>query len=251
MQSVDLNADMGESFGSWQMGQDEMLMDYVSSINVACGFHAGDASVMRRTVEAAVKKNVAIGAHPGYPDLQGFGRRDIRMSPSEVYEIVLYQIGALTAIAHASGAVLSHVKPHGALYNSAAKDRVLAEAIAQAVKAADGNLMLVGLSGSMLVDEARAIGLRTLNEVFADRTYQDDGTLTPRTKPKSIIETETQAAEQALQMVLRKTVTSVSGKEIPVRPDTICIHGDSSGALEFARSIHATLTKHHVEIRRA
>jgi UPF0271 protein len=242
---------MGESFGSWQMGQDEMLMDYVSSINVACGFHAGDAGIMRRTVEAAAKKNVAIGAHPGYPDLQGFGRRDIRMSPSEVYEIVLYQIGALAAIAYASGAKLSHVKPHGALYNSAARDSALAEAIAQAVKAANEELILVGLSGSMLVEHGRAIGLKTLNEVFADRTYQDDGMLTPRTKPNSIIERETQAAEQALQMVLRKTVTSVSGKEIPVRPDTICIHGDSARALEIARSIHETLTRHHVEIRRA
>jgi 5-oxoprolinase (ATP-hydrolysing) subunit A len=250
MQSVDLNCDMGESFGSWQMGQDELLMDYVSSINVACGFHAGDAGVMRKTVEAAVKKNVAIGAHPGYPDLQGFGRRELKMSPAEVYEIVLYQIGALTAIAKASGGSVSHVKPHGALYNTAAKDKHLSDAIAQAVKAADDNLILVGLSGSLLIHQARAIGIKTLNEVFADRTYQDDGSLTPRAQPDSMIENKTIAAQQALQMVSRKTVTTTSGKEIPVLADTICIHGDGRHALEFARTIYSTLKEHHVEIRK-
>jgi 5-oxoprolinase (ATP-hydrolysing) subunit A len=250
MQSVDLNCDMGESFGSWQMGQDELLMDYVSSINVACGFHAGDAGVMRKTVEAAVKKNVALGAHPGYPDLQGFGRRELKMSPAEVYEIVLYQIGALTAIAKASGGSVSHVKPHGALYNTAAKDKQLSDAIAQAVKAADDRLILVGLSGSLLIQQGRAIGIKTLNEVFADRTYQDDGSLTPRAQPDSMIENKATAAQQALQMVSRKTVTTTSGKEIPVLADTICIHGDGRHALEFARTIYSTLKEHHVEIRK-
>jgi 5-oxoprolinase (ATP-hydrolysing) subunit A len=250
MQSVDLNCDMGESFGSWQMGQDELLMDYVSSINVACGFHAGDPGVMRRTVEAAVKKNLAIGAHPGYPDIQGFGRREIKMSPAEVYELVLYQIGALSAFVHAAGSKLSHVKPHGALYNTAARDSASAEAIASAVKAVSSELVLVGLSGSKLIEEARKAGLKTLNEVFGDRTYQDDGSLTPRTKSGSLIEHETTAAEQALQMVSRKTVTSTSGKEIPVQAETICIHGDGKHALDFARAIYSTLKKNHVEIRR-
>lgn len=250
MQSVDLNCDMGESFGSWQMGQDVLLMDYVSSVNIACGFHAGDASVMRQTVEAAVKKNVAIGAHPGYPDLQGFGRREMKLSPSEVYEIVLYQIGALAVFAKAAGSKLHHVKPHGALYNTAAKDSLLAEAIASAVKASADDLMLVGLSGSKLIEEAKKKGLKTVNEVFADRTYQEDGSLTPRTKGGSLIGDASEAAQQALQMVTRSTVTSTSGKEIPVKTETICIHGDGKHALEFARAIHSVLKQNHIEITR-
>lgn len=251
MQSVDLNCDMGESFGAWQMGQDVLLMDYVSSVNIACGFHAGDASVMRQTVEAAVKKNVAIGAHPGYPDIQGFGRREMKLSPAEVYEIVLYQIGALSAFAKAAGSTLHHVKPHGALYNTAAKDSLLAEAIASAVKASGDNLILVGLSGSKLIEEANKKRLKTLNEVFADRTYQEDGSLTPRTKSGSLLEDSSLAAQQALQMVTRGTVTSTSGKEIPVKAETICIHGDGKHALEFAKAIHSILKQNHIEITRS
>ena len=250
MQSVDLNCDMGESFGPWKMGQDELLMDYVSSVNIACGFHAGDPRTMRLTVEAATRKNVAIGAHPGYPDIQGFGRRELNMSPSEVYEIVLYQVGALSAFANAAGSQLSHVKPHGALYNSAAKDSRLAEAIASAVRDAGDHLILVGLSGSKLIDEAKKKGLKTLNEVFGDRTYRDDGSLTPRTVSGSLIEDPNTAAAQSLQMVSRKTVTSTSGKEIPVQADTICIHGDGERVLDFARSIRSILQQHHVEIKR-
>jgi 5-oxoprolinase (ATP-hydrolysing) subunit A len=250
MQSIDLNCDMGESFGPWKMGQDELLMDYVSSVNIACGFHAGDPRTMRLTVEAAIKKNVAIGAHPGYPDIQGFGRREIKMSPSEVYETVLYQIGALSAFATAAGSKLSHVKPHGALYNSAAKDSILAEAIASAVRDAGDHLTLIGLSGSKLIDEGKKKGLKTLNEVFGDRTYQEDGSLTPRTVAGSLIEDPNTAAAQSLQMVSRKTVTSTSGKEIPVQADTICIHGDGKHALDFARAICSILQQHHVTVKR-
>ena len=250
MQSVDLNCDMGESFGAWQMGQDLLLMDYISSVNIACGFHAGDASVMRQTVEAAVKKNVSIGAHPGYPDIRGFGRREMKLSPAEVYEIVLYQIGALNAFAKAAGSKLNHVKPHGALYNTAAKDSLLAEAIAAAVKASSEDLVLVGLSGSKLIEEAKKKGLHTLNEVFADRTYQEDGSLTPRTKSGSLLEDPSLAAQQALQMVTRGTVTTTSGKEIPVKAETICIHGDGKHALEFAKAINSILKQNHIEITR-
>src|SRR5688572_24711438 len=180
-QSIDLNCDMGESFGAWKMGRDAELMDYVSSVNIACGFHAGDPTVIRKTVETGIKKGVAIGAHPSFPDLQGFGRRAMALSPQEVFDTVLYQTSAVKGICEALGVKLNHVKPHGALYNQAAKDKSLAEAIAEAVKSIDKNLIFYGLSGSFLISEAEKIGLKTASEVFADRSYQTDGSLTPRT----------------------------------------------------------------------
>ena len=250
MRSIDINCDMGESFGAWQLGQDEALMDYVSSVNIACGFHAGDASVMRRTVNLAASKNIAIGAHPGYADLQGFGRREIKISPDEVYDLVAYQIGALTGFTKAAGTQLHHVKPHGALYNTAAKDPSLASAIARAVYDIDKNLILVGLSASCLIEEAKKAGLKICNEVFADRSYQEDGSLTPRTKSNALISDPQQAANQVLQMVQRGTVTTTSGKEIPVVAETICIHGDGKFALEFAKTIVSILTQNHVLIKR-
>jgi len=246
---IDLNCDMGESFGAYTLGQDEALMDYVSSVNIACGFHAGDAVVMQRTVTLAAQKGLAIGAHPGYPDLQGFGRRAIQLDANEVYAIVLYQVGALRAFAEAAGSRLNHVKPHGALYNTAAKDRALASAIAGAVRDAGDNLVLVGLSGSHLIDEGRQLGLRTLSEVFADRTYQDDGTLTPRTAANALISDTAGAIKQVLQMVGEGTVTAVSGKTILVEAQTICIHGDGAHALTFARSLAEQLHQHHVSIK--
>ncbi len=249
MLSIDLNCDMGESFGAWTLGNDAALMDYVSSVNIACGFHAGDASTIRKTVEIALKKGVAVGAHPSFPDLQGFGRREMKMSAPEVFDIVLYQIAAVQGICEAFGGKLHHVKPHGALYNQAAKDAYLAEAIAEAVKKIDENLILYGLSGSLLISEAEKINLRTASEVFADRTYQTDGTLTPRDKPNALISDAKQAVSQVWQMISEQTVTAVSGDKISLRAETVCIHGDGAHALEFAETINAKLKEKGVNIK--
>ncbi len=246
---MDINCDMGEGYGLWPMGNDSGLMQYVTSANIACGFHAGDPVVMRDTVRLALKHHVAIGAHPGYPDLQGFGRRFLQMSPDEVYAMTLYQIGALQAIVQAEGGTLHHVKPHGALYNAAAKDRPLADAIARATRHAGANLLLYGLSGSALIEAGHAQGLRTASEVFADRTYQDDGSLTPRTKPGALVENVEQAVAQALQMVQQQQVVSLSGKVVGLVSQTLCLHGDGPHALDFARAIHAAFKKNGVEMR--
>ncbi len=246
---MDLNCDMGEGYGPWLMGDDPGLMQYITSANIACGFHAGDPVVMRDTVRLALKHHVAIGAHPGYPDLQGFGRRFLQMSPDEVYAMTLYQIGALQAIVQAEGGTLHHVKPHGALYNAAAKDRPLADAIARATRHVGANLLLYGLSGSALIEAGQAQGLRTANEVFADRTYQDDGSLTPRTKPNAMVESVEQAVAQALQMVQQQQVASLSGATVSVVAETLCLHGDGPHALDFARAIHAAFKKNGVEMR--
>lgn len=248
MLSIDLNCDMGESFGAWRMGNDAALMDFVSSVNVACGFHAGDASVIRRTIETAISKNVAIGAHPSFPDLQGFGRRALKMSASEVFDIVLYQIAAVKGICEASGAKLHHVKPHGALYNQAARDANLAEAIAKAVKAIDKKLILYGLAGSFLISEAEKLGLKTASEVFADRTYQADGSLTPRSQPNALIENTEKAAAQVWQMISEQTVTTIDGEKVSLRTETVCIHGDGAHALDFAKTIDAKLKANGVKI---
>ncbi len=248
MISVDLNCDMGESFGSWKMGRDSDLMDYVSSVNIACGFHAGDPSVMRKTVETAIAKRVAIGAHPGYPDLQGFGRRSMSLSPQEVFDAVLYQVAALKGICEASGAKLHHVKPHGALYNQAAKDQMLARSIVEAVRKIDASLVVYGLAGSFLVSEAEEFGLRAASEAFADRTYQSDGSLTPRSMANALISNADVAAGQVLQMVKEHTVEAANGEIIPIKADTICIHGDGEHAVEFARAIRNILIENHVSI---
>lgn len=249
MYSIDLNCDMGESFGAYTLGTDEAIMDYVSSVNIACGFHAGDPSVMRKTVALAAKRNIAIGAHPGYPDLQGFGRRKMELSPEEVYDSVIYQVGALQAFVQAAGKALHHVKPHGALYNAAAKDKVLAKALAQAVYDVNKDLIFVGLSGSEMIEEAASIGLRTASEVFADRTYQDNGALTPRTSSNALITSTEEAANQVLQMIKQGTVTSVQGTTVRVKADTVCIHGDGQQALSFVKSIVNMLEQHHVVIK--
>jgi UPF0271 protein len=248
MLSVDLNCDMGESFGAWQMGRDAELMDYVSSINVACGFHAGDASVIRKTIETAVKKEVAIGAHPSFPDLQGFGRRAMSLSAQEVFDVVLYQVSALKGICEALGATLHHVKPHGALYNQAAKDAKLAEAIAKAVKAIDENLIFYGLSNSFLISEAEKINLKTASEVFADRTYQSDGTLTPRIDANALIQNTEQSVSQVLEMIRAQSVTAATGEKVALKSETVCIHGDGENALEFAIAINQKLTEKGVSI---
>lgn len=248
MLSIDLNCDMGESFGAWKMGSDAELMDYVSSVNIACGFHAGDATTMRQTVEMAIGKRVAIGAHPSYPDLQGFGRRPMSLSPQEVFDIVLYQVSALKGICEAAGGKLHHVKPHGALYNQAAKDKTLANAIAKAVQKIDLDLILYGLAGSLLISESEELGLRTASEFFADRTYQTDGSLTPRSEPNSLIDNADDAVLQVLQMISSQTVTAVNGETVPVKAETICIHGDAEHAVEFARIIRNRLTENCIDV---
>jgi UPF0271 protein len=230
------------------MGRDAELMDYVSSVNIACGFHAGDAGTMRETVETAMEKGVAIGAHPSYPDLQGFGRRNMALSPQEVFDIVLYQVAALKGICESFGGTLHHVKPHGALYNQAAKDSALSAAIAKAVSRIDRNLILYGGSGSFLISEAEAAGLKTGSEVFADRTYQADGSLTPRTRPDALIHDTDKATAQVLQMVRSQSVTAIDGETVPLKAETICIHGDGENALEFARAIREKLEQNGIRI---
>lgn len=246
---VDLNCDMGESFGAWTLGQDEALLDHVTSANIACGFHAGDPATMARTVERAAAKGVALGAHPSLPDLQGFGRRAMAVSPGEVRGLMLYQLGALDAFARAAGSRLHHVKPHGALYHMAARDRSLAEALAQAVKAFDPSLILVGLSGSALIDAGQAAGLACASEVFADRSYEADGNLTPRNLPEALIEDEDLALARVLRMVREGRVASRTGEEVALRADTLCLHGDQPKALAFAQRLRRALDGAGIQVR--
>ncbi|WP_409250977.1 LamB/YcsF family protein [Bacillus sp. SCS-153A] len=234
---IDLNCDLGESYGSYSKGNDEKILEKITSANIACGFHAGDPQIMLRTVQLAIKNGVNIGAHPGYPDLQGFGRRHIDISPEEIYSQVLYQIGALNAIIRSQGGQLSHVKPHGALYNRAAKEYETAAAIAKAVHDFDSTLTLFGLANSELINAGEELGLQTASEVFADRTYQNDGTLTPRSQEGAVIHSEDEALEQVVRMVKDHKVVSTDGTEIDITPDTVCLHGDNEQALRFAEKI--------------
>lgn len=247
--SVDLNCDLGESYGAYRMGADEEILPLISSANIACGFHAGDPSVMKKTVKLALQHQVAIGAHPGLPDLAGFGRRNMAVQPEEVYDMVLYQIGALWAFVHAQGGKLHHVKPHGALYNMASVNKALAEAIAEAIFHIDPHLILYGLAGSELIQAGTKTGLKTAQEVFADRTYQPDGTLTPRTLPQALLTDAHAAARQVLQMVTKGKVSAVTGEEISIQADTICIHGDGLHALLFANAVRDVLIQEGIHIR--
>ena len=230
MQRIDLNGDVGESFGPYTIGDDEAMLRHITSANVACGFHGGDPSVMRRTVRLAVTGGVAIGAHPGFADLIGFGRREIRMQDREVENLVAYQIGALAGVAATEEARLHHVKPHGALYNMAAHDRALADAVARAVVAHDTTLILFGLAGSRLIEAGDAVGLRTAAEVFADRAYRADGSLVPRDRPGAVVDDPQEVVERALRIVQDGTISAVGGESIAIRADTICLHGDTPGA---------------------
>lgn len=248
MPTIDINCDMGESFGPWVMGDDLALLKYVSSANIACGFHAGDPSVMLTTVRAAIAAGVAIGAHPGLPDLQGFGRRAMAMSSEEVYALVLYQAGALQAFAKSQGGKLHHVKTHGALYNMTARDPALAKAVVQAVRDLDPALS-VYVSNEAIAKASVDAGLKTIYEVYADRSYQDDATLTPRSQPHAMIEDVDQAIAQVNRMVKEGVVRALSGKEVSVTADTLCIHGDQPGAVAFARSIRAALSREGIEVR--
>ena len=239
--SVDLNCDMGESFGAWTLGSDAALMSFITSANIACGFHAGDPAVMKATVRAALRHHVAIGAHPGLPDLVGFGRRNMDISAEEAFDMTVYQLGALAAIVKAEGGKLHHLKPHGALYNMAATNAGLAEAIAEATYKVQPELILYGLAGSELTKAGEKIGLRTAHEVFADRTYQANGTLTPRRQSDALITTADAAITQVLRMVQDGSVRTQQGTDVAIRADTVCLHGDGSHALEFAQRLHATL----------
>jgi 5-oxoprolinase (ATP-hydrolysing) subunit A len=239
---IDLNCDLGESFGTYTIGQDEEMMKFVSSVNVACGFHAGDPLVMKQTVTNALNHNLKIGAHPGLPDLQGFGRRMIHVTPEEAYALVQYQIGALLAFVKAQGGMLSHVKPHGALYNMAAKDSGLATSIAEAVYDLDPGLTLFGLSQSELTKAGEEIGLRVAHEVFADRTYQSDGSLTPRSLPNAVLHDENEVEKQVLRMVEKQEVVSTDGEVLSIKADTICLHGDNTAALNLAKRLYEKLS---------
>jgi UPF0271 protein len=241
MARVDLNCDMGESFGAWTMGDDAAVMGSITSANIACGAHAGDPAVMRRTVRLAGEAGVAIGAHPGLPDLAGFGRREMKVSPDDVRDLVLYQVGALAALVRAEGYRLRHVKPHGALYNMAARDRALADAIAAAVHAFDPAVILFGLAGSALIAAGEAAGLAVASEVFADRAYEPDGSLVSRVRPGSVIHDPAAVSARAVAMVRDGEVASASGFRVRVRADTICVHGDTPGAAALARQIRHAL----------
>ena len=248
MKRVDLNCDLGESFGAYTLGMDAAVIPHISSANVACGFHASDPLVMAKTVALAKEYGVAVGAHPGYPDLVGFGRRNLNVTPAEAKAMVQYQIGALQAFCTEHGVRLQHVKPHGAMYNMAAKDRKLADAICEAIGEVDSSLILLGLSGSQMLEAAKETGLPWASEVFADRAYEEDGSLTPRALPGAVITDEEEAIARVLQMVQNGTVTSRSGKTIPIQADSICLHGDGVKAVEFAKRIRAELTAAGVEI---
>lgn len=241
MHRIDLNCDMGEGYGIYSIGCDEAIMPYVTSVNIACGFHAGEPAIMRRTVQLALEHGVAIGAHPGLPDRLGFGRRQMAITPQEAYDMVVYQIGALWGFARALGGRLQHVKPHGALYHMASTDAGLARAIACAVQQVDEELILFGLADSELVKAGQQLGLRVATEGFADRRYEADGTLSPRHLPDALISSVAEAATQVKQMVLDGKVTARGGESVPVHVDTICLHGDSPHALSFARELRQVL----------
>ena len=240
---------MGESFGAWHLGHDAAIMPFITSANIACGFHAGDPAVMKRTVRLALRHSVAIGAHPGLPDLVGFGRRNMDISAEEAFDITVYQLGALAAVVRAEGGALHHLKPHGALYNMAATNAALAEAIAEAVYKVQPELRLYGLAGSKLTKAGEKLGLRTAHEVFADRTYQANGTLTPRRRPDALVASADAALAQVLRMVREGQVRSQQGPDVALRADTVCLHGDGPQALAFAQRLHGALRAAGVQLQ--
>lgn len=245
---IDLNSDVGESHGVYALGHDELVLRCVSSANIACGFHAGDPTVMRRTVRLALQHRVAIGAHPGFPDLVGFGRRELGASPSEVEDLVLYQTAALAGMVCAEGGQLAHVKPHGALYNMAAADRTLADAIARAIASFDTGLVLFGLSGSHLLAAGRDAGLQVAAEVFADRAYDAGGHLIDRTVPGAVIHDPPRVIERAVRLAADGRVVASTGETLELRADTVCVHGDTLGAAELAAGIRAGLASRGIAV---
>jgi 5-oxoprolinase (ATP-hydrolysing) subunit A len=241
---IDLNCDMGESFGHYTLGSDEAIMPYISSANIACGYHAGDPLVMMRTVAMAAKQNVAVGAHPGYPDLQGFGRRSLELAPDEVEAMVLYQISALAGFARAAGTELVHVKPHGALYNQAAVDSPIAHAVARGVSKFSKNLILVGLAGSALVAAGVVEGLRVANEAFPDRAYNFDGTLMPRQQPGAVFE----SVELVVNNAARLAMQGINAGDMQIKVDTLCLHGDNPNAPALAKAVWSALADRGVDV---
>lgn len=249
MKRVDLNCDLGESFGTYKIGLDESVIPYISSANIACGFHASDPVVMEHTVAMAKEYGCSIGAHPGFPDLMGFGRRQMQITPDEAKAYIIYQVGALAGFCRAYGVRMHHVKPHGAFYNMAAVDYPLARAICEGIYEVDPELVLLGLAGSELLKAAGDTGLQYASEVFADRAYNEDGTLVSRKLPGAVITDEAAAVQRVLRMVKEQKVTSVTGKDIMIRPDSICVHGDNQKALQFVQKIREALIKEQIEIK--
>jgi UPF0271 protein len=241
---IDLNCDLGESFGRYTLGDDAAIMPLITSANIACGFHAGDANTMQATVRLAKQYSVAIGAHPGWPDLQGFGRREMSFSPEETEALVLYQIGALAALARAEGVELHHVKPHGALYNQSTRDRALADAVARAMKRFSRDLVLVGLAGSGSVEAGLELGLRVSNEGFPDRGYTSEGMLLPRSQPGAILASVDEVAAHAIDLAMN----GIHFRGRRVRVDTLCLHGDNVHAVENARKVREALQKAEMEV---
>ncbi len=248
MITIDLTCDMGESFGAYTIGADEEVMSSITSANVACGYHGGDPGVMRRTIRVARDAGVGVGAHPGFPDLVGFGRREMRMAPQDVEDMVLYQIGALAAIAKSERVRLSHVKPHGALYNMAVTDAALANAIARAVVAFDSTLIFFALPHSELARAANDVGLRVALEGFADRAYEPDGSLTPRSHPRAVIDDVEEVVARALRMAVDGVIVATNGSKLEMRVDTICTHGDTPGAQALTRALRTGLERAGVKV---
>ena len=248
MYTVDLNSDLGESFGRYTIGNDDKIIPLISSANVACGYHASDPVVMGKTIAMAKEAGIRVGAHPGFPDLMGFGRRNMNVTPAEAKAYVLYQLGALDAFCRVNGVKMQHVKPHGALYNMAAKDYTLSTAICEAIKEFDSNLIVLALSGGQLAKAAQDMGLRTAMEVFADRGYEEDGTLVDRRKEGAMIIDENEAIARVISMVKEKKVTAVTGKDIPIQADSICVHGDGAKALAFVEKIREAFEKEGIQI---
>lgn len=249
MKRIDLNCDMGESFGTYTLGYDSEAMPYVTSINVACGFHASDPSNMHKTVKLAKKYGVAVGAHPSYPDLVGFGRRVLAASPEEIKADVIYQIGALYGFCKAEGVEMQHVKPHGALYNVAEKDIVVATAIAEAIKAVDDSLYMLCLANSAMVEAAKNVGVKYVEEAFADRAYTNGGSLVSRKQAGSVIHDVNLVAERVLMMVTSKKIISIDGAEVPIDAQTICVHGDTPGAVDMIKTIRAKLDAEGITLK--
>ena len=245
---VDINSDLGEGFGNYKIPGDSEVIKLVSSSNIACGCHAGDPIVMNETVRRASEAGVNIGAHPGYPDMQGFGRRNMGLSPAEVRDYIIYQVGALKTFCEINGVRLQHVKPHGALYNTAAKDAALAKAIAEAVRDVNSDLILMGLAGSELVKAGREAGLKVAEEVFADRAYEADGSLRNRSFPDAVITDSDEAVARVVRMIKEGKIRTVTGEDIPIKADSICVHGDGAKALEFVKKIRQRLSDEEIEI---
>lgn len=247
MTKIDLNSDLGESFGRYSLGRDAEIIPLVSSVNVACGYHAGDPDVMSQTVKLAEQAGVGIGAHPGFPDLQGFGRRKMDMKPEQVSNMITYQVGALQAFTTANK--LHHVKPHGALYNAAAKDHELAVAICQGIYRVDPDLPIYGLANSELISAAQEVGLPYAQEAFGDRNYNADGTLVSRSLPNAVIKDPKEVAQRVASMVNDQEIIALDGTKIPLKPDSICVHGDNQAALDIVKQLHVGLSEAGIEIK--